>query len=71
LPPPGTGTLLFDRRGEGESTGRAAVSYDQLAADVRAWLRLLSADPRVSLVGLWGISQGRCSTPRPAGRTPT
>jgi uncharacterized protein len=61
LPPAGIGTLLFDRRGEGESTGdAAAASYEQLAADVRGWLRHLAADPRVDgeRIGLWGISQG-------------
>jgi uncharacterized protein len=58
LLPAGIGTLLFDRRGEGESTGEAAASYDRLAADVRAWLGHLAADPRVGRVGLWGISQG-------------
>jgi pimeloyl-ACP methyl ester carboxylesterase len=61
LPPAGIGTLVFDRRGEGESTGDAAsASYELLAADVRAWLRHLAADPRVDAerIGLWGISQG-------------
>ena len=60
LPPAGFGTLLFDRRGEGQSTGEAAPSYEQLAADVRAWLRHCTADPRIdsARIGLWGISQG-------------
>jgi uncharacterized protein len=58
LPPAGFGTLLFDRRGDGESTGEGDASYDQLAADVRAWLRHLARDPRVEWIGLWGISQG-------------
>jgi pimeloyl-ACP methyl ester carboxylesterase len=61
LPPAGVGTLLFDRRGEGESTGDAGgMSYERLAADVCAWLRLLAGDDRVdaSRLGLWGISQG-------------
>jgi len=60
LPPAGFGTLLFDRRGEGESTGEAGVSYEQLAADVRAWRRHCATDPRIdrARIGLWGISQG-------------
>lgn len=61
LPPAGIGTLVFDRRGEGESTGDAGTTtYEQLAADVRAWLRQLAADPRIDAarIGLWGISQG-------------
>jgi dienelactone hydrolase len=60
LPPAGFGTLVFDRRGEGESTGDVAASYEQLAADVRAWLRHCAADPRIdsARIGLWGISQG-------------
>jgi pimeloyl-ACP methyl ester carboxylesterase len=60
LPRAGIGTLLFDRRGEGESTGDGNASYDQLAEDVQAWLRLLAENERVDpeRLGLWGISQG-------------
>ena len=61
LPPAGIGTLLFDRRGEGASTGDAAsAGYEQLAADVQAWLLHLAADARIDpgRIGLWGISQG-------------
>jgi len=61
LPSAGVATLLFDRRGEGESAGDSAgVSYDLLAADVRAWLRRCAADRRIDSgrIGLWGISQG-------------
>ncbi len=60
LPPAGFATLIFDRRGEGESTGDAASSYERLAEDVRGWLRHCAADPRLdsARIGLWGISQG-------------
>ena len=48
LPPAGLATLLFDRRGEGESAGDSkGVSYELLAADVQAWLRCCAADRRI------------------------
>jgi pimeloyl-ACP methyl ester carboxylesterase len=61
LPPAGVATLLFDRRGEGESSGdREGTSYDVLAADIRAWMRWCATDERIASarIGLWGISQG-------------
>jgi uncharacterized protein len=61
LPPAGIATLVFDRRGDGESGGDAASSgYEQFADDVRAWMRLCGADERIdsARIGLWGISQG-------------
>lgn len=73
LPPAGIGTLLFDRRGEGESTGDAATAgYEQLAADVSAWSSHLAADPRVDAggIGFWGISQGGWIAPLAAAGSP-
>lgn len=61
LPPAGIGTLVFDRRGDGESGGDGATSsYELLAADVRAWMRLCADDERIdpARIGFWGISQG-------------
>jgi uncharacterized protein len=60
MPPAGIATLLFDRRGDGESGGDASSGYEQFAEDVRAWIRLCEADERIdpARIGLWGISQG-------------
>jgi uncharacterized protein len=60
LPPAGIATLVFDRRGEGESGGHVNSGYEQFAEDVRAWIRLCGADERIDpeRIGLWGISQG-------------
>lgn len=72
LPPAGVATLLFDRRGEGESTGDGSgVSYELLAADVRAWLRRCAADDRIDSerIGLWGISQGGWIAPLAAAES--
>ncbi len=73
LPPAGVATLVFDRRGEGESGGDgSASSYEQFAADVRAWMRFCAADKRVdpARIGLWGISQGGWIAPLAAASSP-
>jgi pimeloyl-ACP methyl ester carboxylesterase len=73
LPPAGLATLLFDRRGEGESAGDSkGVSYELLAADVQAWLRCCAADLRIDSgrIGLWGISQGGWIAPLAAAGLP-
>jgi pimeloyl-ACP methyl ester carboxylesterase len=74
LPPAGIATLVFDRRGEGESSGDGdAESYELLADDVRAWIRRCSADERIDArrIGLWGISQGGWIAPlASAGASP-
>jgi pimeloyl-ACP methyl ester carboxylesterase len=74
LPPAGIATLVFDRRGEGESSGDGSNgSYDLLAADVRAWMRLCAGDQRIDpgRVGLWGISQGGWIAPLAAAGSPS
>ena len=72
LPAAGMATLLFDRRGEGSSTGESTGSYELLAADVQAWLRRCAADDRIDSgrVGLWGISQGGWIAPLAAAESP-
>jgi uncharacterized protein len=73
LPPAGIATLVFDRRGDGESGGDGATSsYELLAADVRAWMRLCAADERIdpARIGFWGISQGGWIAPLAATGSP-
>jgi uncharacterized protein len=73
LPAAGIATLLFDRRGEGESSGDAGSStYELLAADVRAWMSRCAADERIdpTRIGLWGISQGGWIAPLAASGSP-
>lgn len=73
LPPAGIATLVFDRRGEGESGGdRATTNYKLFAADVRAWMRLCASDDRIdpARIGLWGISQGGWIAPLAATGSP-
>jgi hypothetical protein len=73
LPAAGIATLVFDRRGEGESSGDAGSStYELLAADVRAWMSQCAADERIdqARIGLWGISQGGWIAPLAAAGTP-
>ncbi len=56
----GIATLIYDKRGVGASTGNwAQASFDDLAADALAGLKLLQSrgDIRPRLIGLWGSSQ--------------
>jgi uncharacterized protein len=56
----GIATLIYDKRGVGASTGNwAEASFDDLAGDALAGLRLLQSrgDIRPRQVGLWGSSQ--------------
>jgi pimeloyl-ACP methyl ester carboxylesterase len=72
LPSVGIATLIYDRRGEGASGGSPAGTYRVLAADLRAWIRKLQADPRIDpgRIGLWGISQGGWVAPLAAADEP-
>jgi uncharacterized protein len=61
LPPLGIAVLVFDRRGSGKSGGKpASGSYDVLADDGCAALKMLTRDPRIDpkRIGFWGLSQG-------------
>ncbi len=54
----GTPTLRFDVRGMGDSTG-AQRSFEQLTADTGAAIgALLSAQPQLKRVALWGLCDG-------------
>ena len=56
----GVAVCVFDRRGEGGSSGQPGASLDRLAADGAAVARAVRELPEVDpdLVGVWGISQG-------------
>jgi dienelactone hydrolase len=67
----GFAVLAFDRRGGGESTGNATASYEELAGDVLAGVRLLLARPDIDPrhVGLFGMSNGGYVAPLAAVRS--
>jgi pimeloyl-ACP methyl ester carboxylesterase len=68
----GVGTFVYDRRGEGESTGEANVSsFEELARDLVAAVGRLRDHPRVDAnrIGLWGVSQGGWIAPLAASQT--
>lgn len=56
----GVASLIFDRRGEGESTGAHDMSVDTLAADAVAAVRAVRGHREVDAgrTGLWGYSNG-------------
>jgi dienelactone hydrolase len=56
----GIASLIFDRRGDGESGGTNDMDFAVLAADSRAAHRTLAARPDIDAtrVGLWGFSNG-------------
>jgi pimeloyl-ACP methyl ester carboxylesterase len=65
LPPTGIGVVTFDRRGEGDSTGRSSLGNFELQA--RDCVSIMDAlgDSRF---GIWGFSQGGWVAPIVAGR---
>lgn len=56
----GIATLAFDRRGEGDSSGKRTTNLKLLADDAVAAVNTLRSHPRVApqRVGLWGYSNG-------------
>ena len=51
--------LVFDRRGEGQSTGNSHnTSFEDLTADLLSAKDTLKARQDVKQIGLWGMSQG-------------
>jgi pimeloyl-ACP methyl ester carboxylesterase len=55
----GIASVIFDKRGVGESEGRlAGVTFDDLAADGIAVAQYLHSQPNISKVGFFGHSQG-------------
>ncbi len=69
-------TLIFDKRGSGESGGErwplTTGSFVDLADDVIAGVRFLRGRPEVSpdRIGVWGLSQGAWIGPLAATRAP-
>ena len=69
----GVATLVFDKRGEGQSTGSwTTASFDDNVNDAAAAIRLLRGDVRIDSrrVGVWGVSQAGWFIPALAARTP-
>lgn len=64
----GIATLVYDKRGAGESTGTGAYQVDRLAADAEAMIAHLRSDPRIDQdrIGIGGISQGGWVAPKVA-----
>lgn len=73
LPGNGAGTFVFDRRGEGASSGQPDASLSVLAGDVAAAVAAVTwrHDVDTNTVGLWGHSQGGWIAPLAAARTPS
>jgi uncharacterized protein len=70
----GYATLVFDKRGSGESTGSwTSASFEDSVADAATAIATLQQDPRIDRrrVGVWGVSQAGWFIPALAARTPT
>jgi dienelactone hydrolase len=68
----GIATLIYDKRGAGESSGSPDYRYDELAGDAAAAVTLLRQQPDVDpdRIALWGISEGGWIAPMVAARDP-
>lgn len=60
LPPRGIAVLVYDREGNGQSTGDRHADFQTLAGDAIAGGEMLARDPRIDArkIGVWGLSQG-------------
>ncbi len=68
----GLAVLIYDKRGVGASAGnRLTASFDDLASDALAAIRILKTHRRIDprRIGLWGISQGGWVVARAAARS--
>ena len=68
----GYATLIFDKRGTGQSGGEYTHDFDLLAGDLLAALAAVAADPRIDAqrIGLGGYSQGVYVATLAASRSP-
>ena len=68
----GITALIYDRRGNGESTGESTTNYDDLAADATAAVGVLRrrSDTTDDEVGIWGFGQGASVAPVVAASDP-
>jgi hypothetical protein len=69
----GVATLVYDKRGSGESTGSwISASLDDHVADAQAAFAVLRRHPRIDAarIGVWGVSQAGWFIPVLAARTP-
>lgn len=68
----GFATLIFDKRGTGQSGGEYSHDFELLAGDLLAAVRAASADPRIDArrVGVAGYSQGVYVATLAASRSP-
>lgn len=69
----GFATLVYDKRGSGESSGSwTTASFDDNVNDAKAAVATLMADARIDrqLVGVWGVSQAGWFIPALAAHTP-
>jgi pimeloyl-ACP methyl ester carboxylesterase len=70
----GFATLVFDKRGSGQSTGSwTTASLADMVADAKAAIAVLQEDPRIdpARIGVWGVSQAGWFVPVLAEQTPT
>jgi len=70
----GFATLVFDKRGSGQSTGSwASASFDDSVRDAQAAIAWLTKDSRIDhrRIGIWGVSQAGWFIPAIVDRTPS